>query len=79
MSSIFCLIDDKYVPAWRVMWVAAIPHFCGSAECQHEGDYEVRLEGRESLWANQQQRDAVLKTLEAWNNQMEQEPEDEEE
>jgi hypothetical protein len=64
--SIFCMIDDKHVPLYRVMWVAATPHFCGSDDCQCEGDYEVRLEQAESVWANRQERDALLEALEAW-------------
>jgi len=64
--SIFCLIDDKQVPLYRVMWVSTLPHFCGSPDCQREGAYEVRLEQGESVWATQQQRDAVLAALEAW-------------
>jgi hypothetical protein len=74
MTSIFCVVDDKHVPLYRVMWVAAIPHFCGSPDCQHEGDYEIRLEQDESVWANQTQRDAVLAAIEAW--QGEREPEE---
>ena len=76
MASVFCLIDDKHVPVWRIMWIAAIPHFCGSADCQHEGDYEIRLEQRESVWATQQERDAALKAIEAWQNDMEEEEEE---
>jgi hypothetical protein len=71
MESIFCVIDDKHVPLYRIMWVAAIPHFCGSPECQHEGDYEIRLEQGESVWANQQDRDAVLAAIEVWQGEME--------
>jgi hypothetical protein len=48
------------------MWVAATPHFCGAEDCQCEGDYEVRLEQAESVWANRQERDALLEALEAW-------------
>jgi hypothetical protein len=64
--SIFCTVDDKHVPLYRVMWVAAIPHFCGSPDCECEGDYEIRLEQGESVWANQKERDAMLAALEAW-------------
>ena len=28
--SIFCLIDDKHVPLYRILWVAELPHFCGA-------------------------------------------------
>jgi hypothetical protein len=64
--SIFSIVDDKHVPLYRVMWVSAIPHFCGEADCEREGDYEIRLEQGESVWANQKERDAMLEALEAW-------------
>jgi hypothetical protein len=64
--SIFCVIDDKHVPLYRVMWIAATPHFCGEDDCEREGQYEVRLEQGESVWANQVERDVVLQALEAW-------------
>ena len=63
--SIFCIVDDKHVPLYRVMWVSDLPHFCGSSDCQREGQYEIRLEQGESVWASQQERDAVLGALEA--------------
>ena len=66
MASIFCRVDDKYVPLYRVMWVSEVPHFCGSEECRCEGQYEIRLEHEESVWANQQERDEVISALEAW-------------
>ncbi len=69
--SILFLIDDKHVPLYRVMWVAATPHFCGSDECQHEGDYEVRLEQGEVVWANRKERDDLLAALEQWAGGME--------
>ena len=61
--SIFCLVDDKHVPLYRVIWVSAIPHYCGSPECEQEGNYEIRLEQGESVWANQRDRDAMLAAL----------------
>lgn len=64
--SIMCLVDDKQVPLYRVMWVAATPHFCGEQDCVREGYYEIRLEQGESVWANQQERDNMLNKLEAW-------------
>ena len=64
--SIFCVIDDKHIPLYRVMWVSAIPHFCGADDCQHEGDYEVRLEQGDAVWANREERDEMLLALEAW-------------
>jgi hypothetical protein len=63
----FCLIDDKYVPLYRIVWISALPHFCGDTECQREGQYEVRLEQGEAVWAaNGEERDAVLAALEIW-------------
>lgn len=64
--SILCRIDDKHIPLYRVMWVAATPHFCGEEDCQREGDYEVRLEQDESVWASTSERDDLLAMLEAW-------------
>jgi hypothetical protein len=64
--SIFCVIDDKNIPLYRVMWVAATPHFCGSDDCEREGQYEIRLEQGESVWAKIQERDALLEALETW-------------
>ena len=66
MASIMCLIDDKHVPLYRVIWVSAVPHFCGSEECVCEGDYEVRLEQDESVWASREERDLLLEALEQW-------------
>ena len=65
--SVFCTIDDKHVPLYRILWIAGLPHFCGSDECEREGQYEVRLDQGESLWAvNVQQRDDALAAIEAW-------------
>ncbi|WP_425397981.1 hypothetical protein [Aeoliella sp.] len=64
--SIMCLVDDKQVPLYRVMWVAATPHFCGEEDCVREGYYEIRLEQGESVWANQNERDTMLNKLESW-------------
>ena len=69
--SIFCLIDDKQVPLYRVMWVAATPHFCGAEDCEREGQYEIRLEQGESVWANHEQRDSMLESLETWQGGLE--------
>jgi hypothetical protein len=65
-SSIFVLVDDKHVPIYRIMWVSDVPHFCGSEDCQCEGDYEIRLEQDESVWASRAERDNVLRAMEAW-------------
>ena len=67
--STFCMIDDKHVPLYRIMWISDVPHFCGSEECQREGRYEIRLEQGESLWASQPQRDGALAALEAWQGE----------
>jgi hypothetical protein len=64
--SIFCTIDDKNIPLYRVMWVAATPHFCGNEDCQREGQYEIRLEQGESVWANITERDSILDCIENW-------------
>ena len=67
MGSIFCVVDDKHVPMHRIIWISDVPHFCGQDDCQCEGDYEVRLDHDESLWANRQQRDLVLEAMEKWH------------
>ena len=65
--SIFCIVDDKHVPVFRVLWVSAIPHYCGHENCNHEGHYEIRLEQGESVWGKQKERDEMLRRLEAWH------------
>lgn len=63
----FCTIDDKFVPLHRIVWVSVLPHFCGSEECAREGQYEVRLQGGETVWAvSLAQRDTVLAALDDW-------------
>ena len=74
--SVFCTIDDKSVPLYRIMWIAQIPHFCGHEECEHEGDYEVRLEQGESVWAGQEERDEVISMIEVWHDGREPDLED---
>jgi hypothetical protein len=64
----FAMIDDKFVPLARVMWVANTPHFCGDEECEREGQYEVGLENGESLWGNLPDRDTLLEKLDRWAN-----------
>ena len=68
--SIFCEVDDKKIPLYRVMWVASTPHFCGEEDCNREGYYEIRLEQGESVWSNRTERDAMLAALEAWQGGM---------
>jgi hypothetical protein len=64
--SVFCVVDDKHVPLARIIWVSDLPHFCGDDECQREGQYEIRLEQGETIWATKPQRDAALAALEQW-------------
>jgi hypothetical protein len=64
--SVFCTIDDKYVPLYRIIWISAVPHYCGEEDCQREGEYEVRLEHGETLWADAEERDGAVAALEAW-------------
>ena len=66
MASVFCVVDDKHVPLYRILWVSDLPHFCGSDDCPAEGRYEIRLEMDESVYANREERDQVLAALEAW-------------
>lgn len=61
------MVDDKYVPLYRILWISAVPHFCGEEDCQCEGLYEVRLEADESVWAKGDERDQALKALEEWH------------
>ena len=68
MSSILCLVDDKHIPLYRVMWVADVPHFCGEDDCVREGQYEIRLENEESVWANRVDRDTMLAALQNWQS-----------
>jgi hypothetical protein len=76
MPSILCLIDDKHVPLYRVVWVAAVPHFCGAGDCMCEGQYEVRLEQDESVWANREERDQLIEALERWQGGLANESDD---
>jgi hypothetical protein len=64
--SILCNVDDKFIPLYRIMWVAATPHFCGEDDCIREGNYEIRLEQGESVWANTEERDKLIQQLEQW-------------
>ena len=66
MSSVFCIVDDKHVPLYRVMWISNLPHFCGDDECECEGRYEIRLEQGESVWGNREDRDRLVKAMETW-------------
>ncbi len=64
--SIFSVVDDKHIPLYRVMWIASTPHFCGADDCEREGQYEIRLEQGESVWASQKDRDDMLTAIETW-------------
>ncbi|MGB7346718.1 MAG: hypothetical protein WBD20_21025 [Pirellulaceae bacterium] len=66
MNSPIILIDDKHVPLYRIVWVSAVPHFCGEDDCMHEGDYEVRLDVDDSLWVVSKERDMVVEELNKW-------------
>ncbi len=66
--SIFSVVDDKYIPLYRVVWISKTPHYCGEEDCQREGYYEVRLEQEESLWANGKERDKMLEAIQAWHD-----------
>ena len=74
--SIFSIADDKHIPLYRVMWIAATPHFCGEDDCDCEGKYEIRLEQGEAIWASGSDRDEILKALEHWHGGMETPEED---
>ena len=63
----FCRIDDKHVPIYRVLWISDLPHFCGSPECQREGQYEICLGQGESVWGGREERDALMAAIEAWH------------
>lgn len=66
MDSPIIKVDDKHVPLYRIVWISDVPHFCGEDDCMHEGDYEVRLDVDDSIWANGEGRDAVLEALHKW-------------
>ena len=67
MHQAFCKVDDKFVPLYRILWISETPHFCGEADCQCEGMYEIRLEQDESVWASSPvERDRVVAAVEAW-------------
>ena len=66
MMQVFCTIDDKRIPLSRILWISDLPHFCGNAECEREGQYEIRLEQNETIWANLQEHDAAVEALGTW-------------
>ena len=79
VAPVFCLVDDKHIPLYRIVWVAAVPHFCGEEDCIREGQYEIRLEADESIWASGDERDHVIQTVEQWQRGFESEQDWEEE
>jgi hypothetical protein len=72
---LFCHVDDKQVPLYRIIWISDLPHFCGDNDCQREGQYEIRLEHSESVWASLAQRDAAVEALQGWLQGQQQEDE----
>ena len=64
--AVFCTIDDKRIPLYRILWISDLPHFCGNGECEREGQYEIRLEQNETIWANLQEHDAAIEALGTW-------------
>lgn len=67
MHQVFCKVDDKLIPLYRILWISEVPHFCGEEDCQCEGMYEIRLEEDESVWASSPaERDGVVQALESW-------------
>jgi hypothetical protein len=63
---VFCQIDDKRIPLYRIVWVSDLPHFCGDGDCLREGQYEIRLEQSESVWASLPEHDAAVEALQTW-------------
>lgn len=66
--SMFCRVDDKQIPLYRVIWISATPHFCGEPDCQCEGLYEVALEGGETVWAKAEETDLLMEMIEQWQS-----------
>ena len=66
--SVFCRIDDKFIPLYRVLWIAATPHFCGAPDCVREGLHEVALDGGERIWATGLEQGDLVKQIEEWQD-----------
>ena len=66
--SIFCRVDDKQIPLYRVIWISATPHFCGEVDCQCEGLHEVALEGGETVWAKSVETEMLMEMIEEWQS-----------
>ena len=60
------VVDDKHVPLYRIVWISEKPHFCGEPDCTREGEYEIRLDVDDSLWASAASRDQVIAALSSW-------------
>ena len=67
---IFSIVDDKHIPLYRVVRIADVPHFYGAEDCTAEGRYEIRLDGNESVWANGDERDNMLDSINRWQDHM---------
>lgn len=66
MNDVIIKVDDKHLPVYRIVWISDVPHFCGEADCMHEGDYEIRLDVDDSIWTNAEGRDETLAALAKW-------------
>ena len=73
--SIFCTIDDKHVPLYRVMWVAATAHFCGHEDCQAKASTKSAWSRANRFGPRGSERDEMLTALEGWQGGIE--PDDE--
>ena len=73
MPKIACLVDDKHVPLYRVIWISNLPHYCGEDDCTCEGRYEIRLEQGESVWGTREDRDNMLNALGKWQGELNEE------
>ncbi len=69
-----CLIDDKHIPVYRIVWISDVPHFCGDEECLVEGRYEVRLEQGEAVFGNRDERDKALEMVDRWQSGVDDDP-----
>ena len=64
--SIFCVVDDKHIPLYRVMWIAATPHFCGAERLRSRGLLRsAPRTGRVGV-GQYRGRDGILAALESW-------------
>ena len=61
--SVFLVVDDKHVPQYRVLWNADVPHFFGAEAYTSKYMTKIRLEDDESVWANAEERDTMLDSI----------------